>query len=204
MNQNIIISDFDGVIGNSLKVALIITKKIATLFDSYEKVNSFSDFYRLLGKNSELNNVTETESNTLRELYRILLRHSSSEIGLFIEVLDIYSKLYKKPLIVSSTYTDTIKSILGKSQILFDRIYGYNNGHKEDILQNIQMTHEITYITDTVRDIIICKGIGIPVIATCWGYDSIEKIREEKPDYLAKNYNELKDILIKHNYLPNN
>ena len=200
MNQRIIISDFDGVIGDSLRLALIITKRIVDIFDNSEKINSFNDFYRLLGKQSELNNITEKESNTLRELYRIIYRHSSNKIGLFTEVIEIYSNLNRKPVIVSSSYSDVIKRVLGNYQKLFDGIYGYDNGHKIEILQKLKDKHRYTYITDTARDIIICRNIGVPVIATCWGYDSIEKIKVEKPDFLIRNFKELNEFMITHNY----
>lgn len=201
MNPKIIVSDFDGVIGDSLQVALIITRKIVDLFDKTEEVNSFNDFYRLLGNKSELKKVTEIESDTLRELYRIMHRHYSSEIKLFIEVLEMYLNLSQKPLIVSSSYSDTIKTVLGGYQKNFGGIYGYESGHKRDILKRIKNERQFVYVTDTYRDVVICKSIGIPVIATTWGYDPIDKIRAENPDYLVKNFMELNELLIELNYL---
>ena len=201
MNPKIIVSDFDGVIGDSLRVALIITKKIVNLFDMTAEVNSFNDFYRLLGKNSELANVTEIESNTLRELYRIMHRHYSNEIKPFTEVLEVYSNLSHKAMIVSSSYADVIITVVGDYQKNFERIYGYESGHKKDILQRLKSENEIMYVTDTFRDIVICKSINIPVIATTWGYDPIEKIKGESPDYIANNVVELNELLSELNYL---
>lgn len=197
MNHKIIITDFDGVVSDSLEIALIITQKIVSLFDSSERVDTFFDYYRLLGKKSGLNNVTEEESNTLRELYRIMYRHKLTEIKLFEEVLKIYSDLNHKPLIVSSSYSDVIKAVLGDSQIYFNGIYGYELGHKRDILKRLKTEFECTYVTDTFRDIMICKNLSIPVIATTWGYDSIDKLKEFKPDYIATNYKELDELLQK-------
>ncbi len=202
MNAKIIVSDFDGVIGDSLHVALMITRKIVDLFDTTETVNTFSDYYRLLGKKTELKNVTELDSATLRELYRIMHRHNSNKIKLFAEVLEIYSILYKKPLIVSSSYSDAIKIVLGDYQNVFDGIYGFELGHKKDILQKLKDEYEIMYITDTFRDVFICKNLNIPVIATTWGYDPAEKIKAENPNYIVSNFNELNKLLFKLNYLP--
>lgn len=202
MNSKILVSDFDGVIGNSLQIALTITRKIVDLFDSTESVNTFYDYYRLLGKKSELNNVTEIESDTLRELYRIMHRHYSSEIKPFTEVLEVYAKLSHKPMIVSSSYSDVIKIVVGDYQKNFESIYGYESGHKKDILQRLKNENEIIYVTDTFRDIVICKSINIPVIATTWGYDPIEKIKAENPDYIVNNFKELNELLSELNYLP--
>lgn len=201
MNSKIVVSDFDGVIGDSLQVALFITRRIVDLFDKTEEVNSFNDFYRLLGKKSELNKVTEVESDTLRDLYRIMHRHYSSEIKPFSEVLKVYSKLSRKPLIVSSAYSDVIKTVLGDYQNLFESIYGYDSGYKKDTLQRLKSEYEIIYVTDTFRDIVICKNFNIPVIATTWGYDPIEKIIAKEPDYLVNNCEELNGLLFELGYL---
>jgi phosphoglycolate phosphatase-like HAD superfamily hydrolase len=128
-------------------------------------------------------------------------RHNSKEIKLFVEVLELYSNLSQKPLIVSSSYADVIKKVLGDYEDNFECIYGYESGHKLDILRNLTEKYQFIYVTDTYRDIIICKSLGIPVIATCWGYDSLERMEVEKPDYIVKNYNELNSILTKLNFL---
>ena len=64
-------------------------------------------------------------------------------------------------------------------------------------------TRDFTYVTDTLRDIEICKEFEVPVIATCWGYDSKEKLESGKPDYIANDFKELENILTKLNLLNN-
>jgi phosphoglycolate phosphatase-like HAD superfamily hydrolase len=200
MKPKIIVSDFDGVIGDSIDIALLINQKIVSLFDSEERVETFSDYYRLLGKKSELKNITEIESNSLRELYRIMYRHNLNEIKLFDEVLKIYSDLDQKPIIVSSSYSDVIKTVLGDSQKYFDGVYGYELGRKREILQRFKLNFEFIYVIDTFRDITICKDLNIPVIATTWGYDPIDKLKDNNPDYIVTNYSELTELFEKLNF----
>ena len=203
MTEKIIVSDFDGVLGNSLELALRVTRNIVDLFDKKEEVNTFYDYYRLLGKKTTLAGITQTESATLRELYRIMMRHNSASITLFDEVIEIYNKLRQQPIIVSSSYADLVKIVLNDRQAIFQNIYGYESGHKRDILSSLFSKTNFVYITDTFRDVQICKGIGIPVIATCWGYDSKEKIIKETPDFLANNFIELSQILYELKFLNN-
>lgn len=54
MTDKIIVSDFDGVLGNSLELALRVTRNIVDLFDNKEEVNSFYDYFRLLEKKQHL------------------------------------------------------------------------------------------------------------------------------------------------------
>jgi phosphoglycolate phosphatase-like HAD superfamily hydrolase len=191
----ILVSDFDGVIGDSLSLALKSTRVVVDLFDKTEKINSFQDYYRLLGKNSSLKNINRDEAATLRELYRILIRHNSSEIGLFQKVINIYKRLKVRPYIVSSSYSDIIHSVLKDESSLFASILGLEKGHKRDILNGLKADINIIYVTDTFRDVRICNELQIPVIATIWGYDSLEKIVPDKPTYIAKNDGELLQLL---------
>lgn len=203
MKKQIIISDFDGVIGDSLGVALSLTQNIVDLFPTNEEVKSFADYYRLFGRQSESKIVTTEESQTVRELHRILVRYHSDKINLFAGVTETYSKLSSKPIIVSSTYADVIKNVLENFANKFEFIYGYESGHKKEIFKKLVEEYEFTYVTDTLRDIEICKAFGIPVIATCWGYDSKEKLESGKPDYIANDFSELENILTKLNFIKN-
>jgi len=200
MSSSIVVTDFDGVIGDSLPLALEITRNIVDLFDKTAKINSFADYYRLLGKRSELVNITETESNALRELYRIMYRHRANEIALFPKVLEVYSCLTEKPLLVTSSYADAVRTALKEDQKCFQAVYGYESGHKKDILLQLKSKYDLIYVTDSSRDVAICKEIGVPVIATCWGYDPIENLKKKEPDYLITDLKELSALLVKCGY----
>ncbi|WP_461204896.1 HAD hydrolase-like protein [Clostridium sp. DL1XJH146] len=68
----------------------------------------------------------------------------------------------------------TSKGIFKKQQLL-------NKYIKKNKLQH----DEVIYIGDEISDIISCKASGVKSIAVTWGYDSVELIKSEKPDFIA-------------------
>ncbi|MFC7373208.1 HAD-IA family hydrolase [Fictibacillus iocasae] len=51
---------------------------------------------------------------------------------------------------------------------------------------------EVLYVGDEVRDVVACKKTGVKVIWAGWGYESLEHVKKESPDYMAS---EPEDIL---------
>jgi phosphoglycolate phosphatase-like HAD superfamily hydrolase len=195
MKAQVVVSDFDGVVGNSLPIALNIIHEIVRLFDNSERVTSFEDYKRLLGKNTTLKGIAPEQTETLRELHRIIMHHRGNEIELFTDVLHVYSYLKRKPLISSSSYSGTIRKALGKHADAFDAVHGFDSGKKETVLAQLKNKVDFIYITDSKIDIRRCHEVGVPVIAVSWGYDSVETLQNAKPDFLAANCVELKTIL---------
>lgn len=195
MKAKIVISDFDGVVGDSLSIALCIIQEIVNLFDKSQSVNSFKDYSRLLGKNTVLGGITSKQSESLRELYRLLMQYKGSEIKPFYNVLHVYSQLKLKPLILSSSYSATIKKALGGYAKIFDAVFGFDSGKKENVLVGLKNKMDFIYITDSVLDIVRCRKIGVPVIAVSWGYDTVEMLQHADPDYFVANFTELKKVL---------
>lgn len=201
MKAQIVVSDFDGVVGNSLPTAINVVREIVGLFDKSETVNSFEDYRRLLGKNTMLKGITPEQTETLRELHRIVMQHKGSEIKLFTDVLRVYSHLKRKPFISSSSYSGTIKKALGKHADAFEAVHGFDSGKKEKVLEQLKNDMDFIYITDSKIDIRRCREVGVPVIAVAWGYDSVETLQNAKPDFMAANCKELKMILKKLNLI---
>ncbi|HEX5554272.1 MAG TPA: HAD hydrolase-like protein [Chitinophagaceae bacterium] len=195
MNPKIVVSDFDGVLGNSLPTAINIVREIVRLFDKSESVNSFEDYRRLLGKQTTLRGVSPEQTETLRELHRIVMEHRGHEIKLFSGVLRVYSQLKHKPFISSSSYSGTIKKALGEYTDAFEAVHGFDSGKKEDVLAKLKSDMDFIYITDSKVDIKRCRQVGVPVIATGWGYDAVETLQNAEPDFFAADCMELKTIL---------
>lgn len=201
MKTQIVVSDFDGVVGNSLPIAINVVREIVRLFDKSETVNTFEDYRRLLGKNTELKGIASNQTETLRDMHRIIMQHKGSEIKLFASILDVYSQLKRKPFISSSSYSGTIKKALGKHVDVFETIHGFDSGNKENVLKQLKNKMDFIYITDSKIDIRRCREVGVPVIAVSWGYDSIETLNEAKPDFIVANCKDLKMILQKLNLI---
>lgn len=189
-----IVSDFDGVVGNSLPTALQVVRDLVGLFAADEEVNGFQDYRRLIGKNSSIPGVTSAQAEVLREMHRILMLHRAGRIGLFQDVLDVYARLRQKPDISSSSLTATIRAVLGDRTSYFSEIYGFDYAKKEEVLAELWRKGEFIYVTDSTIDIKRCHTIGIPMIAVSWGYDSVELLQSAEPDFFASDCSELMQI----------
>ena len=68
------------------------------------------------------------------------------------------------------------RSVFGK-HILINKFLKYKQLKPEEIL----------YVGDELRDVIACQKCGVPVAWVSWGYDSIESLEKNKPDYQIDN-----------------
>jgi phosphoglycolate phosphatase len=53
----------------------------------------------------------------------------------------------------------------------------------------------VIYVGDEQRDIAACKKCGVPIIWAGWGYDAIEIIKQEAPDYMIYTPKEILRIV---------
>lgn len=197
----IVVSDFDGTIANSTASAISGIRKILSLIGQNEPVSSFSDYWRIFGKKSMLKNVSLEQRRVLREMHRMVMQSDAEKIELFNEVMTTYSQLKKKPLIVSSSYANTVTKALRSFSTHFEKIYGFEHGRKEEILQRLKKRYHFIYITDTRIDILRCRNIGVPVIGVSWGFDKKEILLNASPDFIANDFDDLKNILFSLNLL---
>jgi phosphoglycolate phosphatase-like HAD superfamily hydrolase len=191
MNNRLIISDFDGVIGDSLNLCLRITGQIASLFENGIDILTFDGYRHYLGKASALPSLTEDNTSALREVHRLLMRRYAEDIPVFDGVINVYKKLIQRPLISSSSYEGTIVASLGNRRTTFGKIYGCDLCSKEETLAALKEQVPFIYVTDTKTDVERCHILDIPVIATVWGYDTRATLESSKPDYLVSNTDEL-------------
>lgn len=64
------------------------------------------------------------------------------------------------------------------------------------LLINTSISHrDAIYIGDEVRDIEAARKSGLQVIAVTWGYNSKKALKQENPDYLVDNPQQLLSIL---------
>lgn len=77
------------------------------------------------------------------------------------------------------------RSIFGK-HILINKFLKQKNLKPSDIL----------YIGDELRDVIACKKSGVSMAWVSWGYDSIESLENNKPDYVIHNPVEILSLVI--------
>ena len=71
-------------------------------------------------------------------------------------------------------------------------IFNKNKALKKIIRQYNFPRGNIYYIGDEVKDIQAAKKVHINSVAVSWGYNTIKRLNREKPDFLVKNFEELK------------
>lgn len=113
----------------------------------------------------------------------------------------IHEKGYKTAIISSNTkeniewflkdnnITDITSIICSKS------IFGKDKLINKFLRENNLKQCEVIYVGDEQRDIKACKKAGIKIIWVNWGFDSIELIEKENPDFKAYAPEEILDII---------
>jgi phosphoglycolate phosphatase len=85
---------------------------------------------------------------------------------------------------------DSISSVFCSSNI-FGKDKLINKFLKEHKLDASQ----VIYIGDEQRDLVACKKSGVKMIWVSWGYDSIEVMEKEKPDYKVFSPGEILEVI---------
>ena len=202
-----VIFDFDGTIVDSRYLAVELLNELAEKYH-FRKIRD-TEFEKLRNLS-----ITERCKALHVPLYLIPLvvaelvlkyQKSVNSLPTYTGVKDIISRLKEKGFklsIISSNSTENIRLFLKKNHINnFDSIYSssFITG-KEGAIMTFLRKHnlkrdDVVYIGDECRDIIACKKNNVKIIAVSWGYDSIELLTREKPDYIAKNPRELYNLI---------
>jgi len=140
----------------------------------------------------------------LPQFYR-LYRQSLNEVHLYEGIKDVLTEIDKrgyKILIISSNSQENILEFLKMNGIqcvsnvlCSNRIFGKDKVLKKFLKDSSSFASDVLYIGDEQRDIVACKNVGVPIIWVSWGYDSIEVIQQEEPEYKVNAPKEILDII---------
>ncbi|MBU5438713.1 HAD-IA family hydrolase [Tissierella sp. MSJ-40] len=138
------------------------------------------------------------------EMYN-LYKQSIKHVNLFSGIRDLLNELEDKGYslaIISSNSEENIREFLSRNQIdnIKEVFCSSNIFGKDKIIKKFLKTYdlknsEVIYIGDEKRDIVACKKVGIKVIWVGWGYDAINIVKEEHPDYIVDAPEEILKIL---------
>ena len=108
--------------------------------------------------------------------------------------------------ILSSNSVININQFLKINKInCFSGIYSAPNMLKknEDIIKLLKKKklakENILYIGDELHDVVACKMIQIKVAAVTWGLDSIDSLKDGKPDLICHKPMEIYDYIFENN-----
>lgn len=199
-----IIFDFDGTLVDSFDIAINVANQLAEKHRFKTIVKSDLDYLRKIS-------ISEKCKFLGFPLYKLplwapefytLYRHSCEKLSLFEgikEMLDELNSLGYQIAIISSNSENIIREFLHKNNIIYiNKIFCSKHVFGKDIIirrflrdQRVGCA-EVIYVGDEHRDVVACKKTGIKVIWVEWGFDIIEMVRQVFPDYVAK---EPEDIL---------
>ncbi|MEY9980296.1 HAD hydrolase-like protein [Lysinibacillus sp. RC79] len=140
----------------------------------------------------------------LPQFYR-LYRQSLNDVHLYDGIKEVLMDIDKrgyKILIISSNSQENILEFLKMNGIqcisnvlCSNRIFGKDKVMKKFLKDSNITPSEVLYIGDEQRDIIACKKVGVPIIWVGWGYDAIEVVQQEEPEYKVATPQEILNII---------
>lgn len=140
----------------------------------------------------------------LPQFYR-LYRQSLNDVHLYNGMKDVLMEIDKrgyKILIISSNSQENILEFLKMNGIhcvsnvlCSNRIFGKDKVIKKFLKDSSITPSEVIYIGDEQRDIVACKKVGVPIIWVGWGYDAIEVVQQEEPEYKVATPQEILNII---------
>ncbi len=106
-------------------------------------------------------------------------------------------------MIASSNSSRNINKYMKNKDMrkIFKRVYGSvgllskGKALKKIIDKNHMDKRNTYYVGDEIRDIRAAKNAGIISIGVTWGYNGIEVMKKEKPDFLVSKPSEIKKII---------
>ncbi|MGE4282667.1 MAG: HAD-IA family hydrolase [Clostridia bacterium] len=206
-----IIFDFDGTLADSQEVGISAANRLAEKH-KFKKIEQ-KDIQHL--KNLS---VTEKFKFLNFPLYKIpfwsaefynLYKQSIKEIVLFNGMEEVLEELHNTGYhiaIISSNSEHNIREFLQNNQIDYikeifcsNKIFGKDKIIRKFLKMYMLKECEVIYIGDELRDIMACKKSGIRVIWVGWGYDIIEMVKKEDPNYMVNKPEEILNIVYRLN-----
>ncbi|MEA0552196.1 HAD-IA family hydrolase [Lysinibacillus irui] len=140
----------------------------------------------------------------LPQFYK-LYRQSLNDVHLFDGMKEVLLEIDKrgyKILIISSNSKDNILEFLKMNGIhcvadvlCSNRIFGKDKVMKKFLKESNVHSSDVLYIGDEQRDIVACKKAGVPIAWVEWGYDAMEVVKNEEPEYKVATPQEILEII---------
>lgn len=202
-----VIFDFDGTLADSKRVMVSAWNRLAEKHHFKElKLDELDAFKKLsIKERSKLLHFPMYKMPIIiPQLYQ-LYRQSIQDIHLYSGVKELLTELGKKGYkiaIISSNSEDIIRNFLKRNHIenvthvlCSSRIFGKDKLIAKFLKGNQLEASEVIYVGDEHRDIVACKKTGVRIIWVSWGYDAIEVVHAEKPDYMVDAPDEILQVI---------
>jgi phosphoglycolate phosphatase-like HAD superfamily hydrolase len=193
---NAVIWDADGTLLDSRRQAWAAAEGIISLIGGTPcRIASPEDERRLFGVPAQVNAVGE-HAPTLRMMHRLVLKSRAKDIRPFREVLSVIHQISVTHLIATANLASGVAASLGDDARLFSSIRGFEHGPKADLIRELMAGRQCLYIGDVSRDVVICRDLGVPVVAVTWGgFEEPELVAAAQPNYLVETPTQLSQLL---------
>lgn len=202
-----IIFDFDGTLADSTAVLASAWNTIAQKYKfkgiELKEIESLKKLS--IAERSKLFNFPMYKLPMILPQFYRLYRQSLNDVHLYNGMKEVLLEIDKrgyKILIISSNSQENILEFLKMNGIhcvsdvlCSNRIFGKDKVIKKFLKDTSITPSEALYIGDEQRDIAACKKAGVPIIWVGWGYDSIEVVQQEEPDYKVATPREILNII---------
>ena len=195
-----IVFDFDGTLADTFDVI----KNIA--MNEYSEYDIDLELFKEEGAKGMIKKVNIPRWKIPKMIINVTSKlRNSKDIKLFPGIVALLHTLKKdyKIGILSSNSKEIINDTLKEYDIenLFEFIYSESSLFgKHTVLKRMCSKHnidplEVMYVGDEDRDIVAAKKAKIKTIAVSWGFNSMEKLSKENPDYLVDSPMQILEVL---------
>ncbi|QUH26540.1 HAD-IIIA family hydrolase [Serpentinicella alkaliphila] len=202
-----IIFDFDGTLADSENIVISVCNQMAAKHNFSKIKKEDIEYLRglsLMDKCKFLNVPAYKLPFWAVDFYG-LFRAALDSLRLFDGIKELLEELNNKGYnlaIISSNSEDIIREFLKKNEInYFNKIYCSSNLlGKDKVIRSFLKKYNIKnsdaiYVGDELRDIVASKKNDLKVIWVDWGFDKIDVVKYEKPDFIVSSPKDILDVI---------
>jgi len=205
------IFDFDGVLADSFQIACEEINVLAThafpelpiVRDQEDMAFLYSGALRTtLGRFG----LSAYESKCFFDLHAAAMRRRAASIKPFSDVLAAIARFApRRCSIVTSSYSDVVGHVLGKSHYVSESLFRVIVGREQQLPKNEKIIRVLDllkvnpknalHVADMASDILYSRAVPIPICAVGWGYQPLSYLQNFNPDYFVASPDEFAAFL---------
>lgn len=206
MKYKYVFFDFDGTLADTEKVNFVIYQNLAEKYNLRNvTIGELGHIKKMSAK--ELMAYVELKKRYLPFLLKsgkkLLKQDIKSVEPCKPDLIDIIKQLKEMGIITAIITTNSrynVNMFLEKYNAnIFNFIenssmFGKETKMKKIIKKNKIKLNEVLYVGDEIRDIHAAKNTGIDIASVAWGYNTVESLKKNKPEYIIYEPSQLIDI----------
>jgi len=206
--KTVVIFDFDGTIADSVDLFVDAINKLSGKF-KYKKIKP--DEVKILQGKSTRQCIKYLQISFLKIPFMVKQLRREMKKGIAqtkptVKIRDTLSELKKNEceigILTSNTEQNVKEFLMNNNLDMFDFLYSGSSAFGKGrvlraiIKKNKFVKNKIFYVGDEIRDIDAARKTKVKMIAVSWGYNTIESLKKEKPDYIANTPKDIQDIVL--------